>query len=1529
METPTYPPRKSSRRLRIVLFLGLILLVQSVLAYLLTWVDPPRTPLFVPIRIASNGGRTPQTEAAALFADTMKIDLHRHGIEQALSSLARRGKNEPVIVYLGTAAVQGDGGSIYLMPVDASPDDALTWLPLRDVLEKLKACPSKHKLLVLELTPASARTGHVYHDLAAALPRELDAVPDADRLVLSACGPGQKPHDSAELGQSPFAHYFHEALRGHADGYGDLRDGHISVKELAAFVQARVERWSGRNRDERQTPMLLGSGSDFTLVSVDRSAPREPTPAIAARAYPHPLLRAWHDRDAVYQSSQYRWTPHATQWQQAMLHTMERDAAADLKTCAKIQEMQQCSAKAIASDQSSLETTPEAAQKIFAENWRILEQQLATAQPTDVERIKKRFIEEVNAKLLQTERDTIVFAHVRADSRLDPATLRLCDQLLHPTPQSVPRTAETLRLRLLADLALRVEIHAWPLALVEMLLHCTDEAEKALKQTPYLPDYVALLEEPARTRHDGEARLWTRGYSSLDDAKDRLRTAGQQFTRLNQLNEKWRQCELVLDETFAELPWYLEALEALPELREPWQQTAKAARNLAEGLKASPQDELSWLTRVDRRAQQIDAAEKHSRTLQQHRQSLHAPFAKEALVRLERQCRAPNADTTARHVAEATLSVAAPILKADDRVALWNALQILARRLNDETLALDRQDDEAQRHTPTVETKTPPLENESRRAALRAQWQLALFELAGVADENLHSLRQGIGRCQKDAHNAAGWCELGAIIHRITHKQMPEQWKQETSWRERERLAWLMPPLGSLDDVQGVGDSPTIEHRRREKERHARWLHEHQRYLARAFQGLNLESPGIVAARSFYAQALAKAEPEAHVRMSVAVTVEPLTEKHSYAHLWLEVTRQVPAGAFGPVELQFHRTDDVWLAVAPASASLPALVESKAARTLTHKVPLKAIRKPKAERTGLPTPIGFMVEARFEGRSYHHLVTVPIIPSTQELQILVSADPDEPGATLSEIHVRPGNVKQPHYIYLRNLTNRTQKVHVEVKAGAALLYKSQKPLTIDPDGVRKVLFDESARAAELRGPLEVRVLDQDRQKLIAQRSLRVDILAARDYVKVAQASYEPGLEGNNKWAIQVETTKHVPGPAIAAQLVLPVQRIPGLLGIGGGTLRIELPTQSKTPRILFAERLRLVPSTAEEGPVYLHIDGVPRAFVYRTTFSRNGQTTEPVPDDRPAVRIVAPPCVMAGINCLVDVEVDNAPPGCKLEVALGRAFKDGAFKAEIVREFTDAKKRRIDLEASKDALVFDAAIGDWTATFDTRSIVGARELRARLIDQAGQELASSKQSVIIDDSPPIAKMVLLPAQVKRGSILQVQAEGADPETGIAQVVFFFGRPDKGEIPPSAPRFKAIPARRDQTLWGGALLVPPDHKGPLALSVHVVNNAGLATVDTVTLDVTDTEPGKTGLGEIRGIVFEGQRVQPNLLVTLTDEAGKEIARTRTLANGTYSFPKLAPRRYRVICVKPESQRRAVLDVIVEPDRTTKGDLALAL
>src|SRR5262249_40966411 len=141
---------------------------------------------------------------------------------------------------------------------------------------------------------------------------------------LCACAPGQEALVSEELGRSVFGYYFEEGLRGYSDGYGGQpRDGHISVRDVAAFVAARVDRWAFRSRGVRQTPLLLGSGDDFSLGALDHGQPYEHTPlppdltkSVAASApakettkdnkeakspYPSWLLDGWKLRDRWWQ----------------------------------------------------------------------------------------------------------------------------------------------------------------------------------------------------------------------------------------------------------------------------------------------------------------------------------------------------------------------------------------------------------------------------------------------------------------------------------------------------------------------------------------------------------------------------------------------------------------------------------------------------------------------------------------------------------------------------------------------------------------------------------------------------------------------------------------------------------------------------------------------------------------------------------------------------------------------------------------------------------------------------------------------------------------------------------------------------------------------------------------------------------------------------------------------------------------------------------------------------------------------------
>ncbi|HZZ78721.1 MAG TPA: hypothetical protein VFE62_09395, partial [Gemmataceae bacterium] len=218
--TPT--AKRPPRWVRVAFFVAMIVLVQSGVAFLLTWIEPPRATLQRVIDLShGHAVFAPDAWLAGheLRPDASKSSATRKDAKAMLDEFARCRPNQPAVLVVRAPAIVAESGQLVLLSPDVTAQDVASGLRLADVLLALRACPSKQKLLMLDLAPplASAWRGYVHHDLGAAIACELDALPDQDRLVLSMCTAGEMPHGSPDFGASVFAHYVDEGLRGHAD----------------------------------------------------------------------------------------------------------------------------------------------------------------------------------------------------------------------------------------------------------------------------------------------------------------------------------------------------------------------------------------------------------------------------------------------------------------------------------------------------------------------------------------------------------------------------------------------------------------------------------------------------------------------------------------------------------------------------------------------------------------------------------------------------------------------------------------------------------------------------------------------------------------------------------------------------------------------------------------------------------------------------------------------------------------------------------------------------------------------------------------------------------------------------------------------------------------------------------------------------------------------------------------------------------------------------------------------------------------
>src|SRR5260370_36003159 len=118
-----------------------------------------------------------------------------------------------------------------------------TQLPLGTVLDRLKDCPAKNKLLVLDIMrnmldplDLGGSTGGVGDLVLRELQDEQDPkkLNDTNLMVICACSPGESSLGSESLGRSAFSYYFERGLT-EAEADND-HDNLVSAQELAKYL---------------------------------------------------------------------------------------------------------------------------------------------------------------------------------------------------------------------------------------------------------------------------------------------------------------------------------------------------------------------------------------------------------------------------------------------------------------------------------------------------------------------------------------------------------------------------------------------------------------------------------------------------------------------------------------------------------------------------------------------------------------------------------------------------------------------------------------------------------------------------------------------------------------------------------------------------------------------------------------------------------------------------------------------------------------------------------------------------------------------------------------------------------------------------------------------------------------------------------------------------------------------------------------------------------------------------------------------
>ena len=180
-----------------------------------------------------------------------------------------------LVVYLSVQAVSDSTGA-YLIGPDSTgiPEQGYS---IERALQQLARCPSRHKLLVLDVArhPINVELGQLGSDFVYCLRRAFERLRQEDTAslaVLCAADDGQRAWSSPCLRHSVFGlctgYCFHGGPEADWVREGGDNNRVTSASEYARFVQERVAAWALQQRQAVQIPVFLLKGKDFPIVTV-------------------------------------------------------------------------------------------------------------------------------------------------------------------------------------------------------------------------------------------------------------------------------------------------------------------------------------------------------------------------------------------------------------------------------------------------------------------------------------------------------------------------------------------------------------------------------------------------------------------------------------------------------------------------------------------------------------------------------------------------------------------------------------------------------------------------------------------------------------------------------------------------------------------------------------------------------------------------------------------------------------------------------------------------------------------------------------------------------------------------------------------------------------------------------------------------------------------------------------------------------------------------------------------------------------
>ena len=295
------------------------------------------------------------------------------------------------------------------------------------------------------------------------------------------------------------------------------------------------------------------------------------------------------------------------------------------------------------------------------------------------------------------------------------------------------------------------------------------------------------------------------------------------------------------------------------------------------------------------------------------------------------------------------------------------------------------------------------------------------------------------------------------------------------------------------------------------------------------------------------------------------------------------------------------------------------------------------------------------------------------------------------------------------------------------------------------------------------------------------------------------------------------------------------------------------------------------------------------------------------------------------------IETDGGPLNSIIEVGLfddqsGTLPKD-FNRAELHTLFSSVRNKNFKLSQKPGEAILSmfSFVDDWKIHWDVSGSIGKKVIHAVMKDDKGQVISRISKSIVVDFSPPkLLHFKILSDLVVPGKTVRFAINASDQESGISKITSSFVK-SGGE----KSVLVDIPLVKNEDFldqFVGSFLVPLDLKSPIDISITALNGLGRPSILTKTIQLSGVTSVPV-VTSIKGVVKEGGRLQPGLVVTLYDAKSKKSKIVTSNENGEFVFEQLEPLSYKISVEKLSSLRTATKFVDLKLGQTVDVILEL--